>query len=146
MERWWDRDRLDDVRLRLRHVDDAATHAADEHHAPRGLALHEVLGDGDGEQVSAVDVDGPELAHAVDRVVDGIVVLGEAGTGDEVVDLAVLLDDLVDASLDRVGVGHVGVMGRHLGYARRPRVFLAEELDQLDGLFLGFFLYRWGWS
>lgn len=48
-----------DSRLGLRHVNDAAAHAANEDHATLGLALHEVLGDADGEQVGAVDVDGP---------------------------------------------------------------------------------------
>jgi len=76
-----------------------------------------MAGDGRGEKVGAVNVDGPQLAHAVDGVVDGLKVLGEAGRGDEVVDLAVLLNDLGDAGLDRLGVGDVGVVSRDPGDA-----------------------------
>lgn len=57
-----------------------------------------------GKQIGAVDVDPPQLAHAVDRVGDGLKVLGEAGRGHEVVDLAVLGHDLGDAGLDAGGV------------------------------------------
>lgn len=67
------------------------------------------------KQVGAVDVDAPQPAHAVDRVVDGLKVLGEAGRGDEVVDLAVGRHDLGDAGLDRLRVRDVGVVRRHLG-------------------------------
>lgn len=101
-------------RLRLRHVDNGAAHAADEDHAALCLALHEVAGDGGGEEVGAVDVDGEQLAHAVDGVVGGVVVLGEAGRRDQVVDLAVLREDVGDARGHRVRVRHVGVVGRHL--------------------------------
>lgn len=65
--------------LRLRDVDNGARHASDEYHAAGCLALHEVLCDGDREQVCAIDVDAPELPHSVDRVVDGLEVLCEAG-------------------------------------------------------------------
>jgi hypothetical protein len=63
------------------------------------------------KQIGAVDVDAPQLAHAVDRVGDGLKVLGEAGRGDKVVDLAVRLDDLGDAGLDRCRVRDIGVVG-----------------------------------
>lgn len=56
--------------------------------------------DGDGEQVCTVDVDAPELADAVDGVVDGLEVLGETGGCDEVVNLAMLLDDFGDGGVD----------------------------------------------
>lgn len=65
--------------LGLGNVDDGAGHGADHNHAAGGLTLHEVTGDGGGEEVGAVDVDSPQLAHAVDRVVDGLEVLGETG-------------------------------------------------------------------
>jgi len=53
-----------------------------------------------GEEVCAVDVDAPELLHAFVGVGDGVVVLGEAGAGHEVVDLAVLFDDVGERGLD----------------------------------------------
>lgn len=102
-------------RLGLRHVDDGAAHAADEDHAALCLALHEVAGDGGREEVGAVDVDGEQLSHALDGVVCGVVVLGEARGRDQVVDLAVLREDVGDAGGDRVRVRHVGVVGRDLG-------------------------------
>lgn len=103
------------LRLGLRHVDDGAAHASDEDHAALCLALHKVAGDGGGEEVGAVDVHGEQLPHALDGVVCGVVVLGEARGRDQVVDLAVLLEDVCDAGADRVRVRHVGVVSRHLG-------------------------------
>lgn len=103
--------------LGLGHVDDGTGHAADQDHAAVALALHEVAGDGRGEEVGTVDVDGPELAQAVDGVVDGLEVLGEAGRGDEVVDLAVGGDHLSDARLHGLGVRDVGVVCSDLGDA-----------------------------
>lgn len=72
-----------------------------------------MAGDGGGEEVGAVDVDGEELAEAVDGVVGGLEVLGEAGAGDEAVDAAVLGQDLGDAGPDALRVRHIGVVGRH---------------------------------
>jgi hypothetical protein len=80
-----------------------------------------VASDGGCEEVGAVDVDSPELAHAVDGVVDGLEVLGETGGCDEVVDLAVSCNDLGDASLDGLGVGDVGVVGGDIGNAASTR-------------------------
>lgn len=57
-----------------------------------------------GEQVGAVHVDGKELAEAVNGVVGGLEVLGEAGRGHEVVNLAVAGKDLVDAGFHTVRV------------------------------------------
>lgn len=105
--------------LGLGDVDDGAGHAADHDHAARALTRHEVAGDRGGEEVGAIDVDGPELAHALDGVVDGLEVLGEAGRGDEVVDLAVGGDDLGDAGFDGLGVRDIGVVGCDFGDAVR---------------------------
>lgn len=71
-----------------------------------------------GEKVGTVDVDGPELAHALDGVVDGLEVLGETSRCDEVVDLAVGGEDLGDAGVDGLGVRDVSVVGGNLGDAR----------------------------
>lgn len=69
----------DDLRLRLRNIDDGTRHAANQYHASGGLSVHKVLGDTGRKHVCAINVDSPKLAHAVDWVVDGIEVLGEAG-------------------------------------------------------------------
>lgn len=52
------------------------------------------------EQIRPVNVHPPQLAHAVDWVGDRLKVLGEAGRGYEVVNPAVLGDDLGDAGFD----------------------------------------------
>lgn len=90
------------LRLRLWYIDNATTHTTDEDHAARRLALHEVSRNLSCEQVCAVDVHAPKLAQTVDRVVNGLEVLGEAGACHQVVDLAMLLDDLVYAALNTI--------------------------------------------
>lgn len=124
----------------LWYIDNATAHASNEDHAALSLALHQVLGDIDGEEISTIDINGPQLAHAVDWVVDGVVVLGETCAGDQIVDLAVLFDDFLNARLYRVGVRYVGEMGRHLGYPGRSGVLPPEELDELQRLLLRFLL------
>lgn len=96
-------------------VHDGTRHASDEDHRSLAIAVDEVAGDGSSEEVSAVDVHSEQLAHALNRVCDGLKVLGEAGGSDEVVDAAVLVDDLGDASVDRLLVGHVGLVGSYSG-------------------------------
>lgn len=65
--------------LRLRYVDDSATHTPNEDDATRSLALHKVTSDSSSEEVGAVDVDTPELPHTVNGVLNGVEVLGKAG-------------------------------------------------------------------
>jgi hypothetical protein len=67
------------------------------------------------KQIRAVDINAPQLTHAVDGVGDGLEVLGEAGRGHEVVDAAVGGNDLCEALLDRGRVGDVGIVGCYLG-------------------------------
>ena len=130
----------DDLRLRLGNVHNGTAHTANEDNATRRLALHEVLGDGGGEEISAVNIDIPQLAHALYGVVDGLKVLSEAGRGDQVINLSMLLDDVLYAGIDRRRVRDVGVMRCHLGDTSRSGVLLAEDIYQFLGLFLGFFL------
>jgi hypothetical protein len=59
---------------------------------------------GRGKQIGPVDVDGPQLAHAVDRIRNSLKILGEAGRGHEAVNLAVAGDDLGDAGVDARGI------------------------------------------
>lgn len=88
----------------MRYIHNRTTHTANKNHTALGLAFHQVAGDGGGEEVGPVDVDGEQLAHAVDGVVGRLEVLGEAGRGHEVVNLAVARQDLVDTGLDALRV------------------------------------------
>ena len=86
--------------LRLRDVDNGTAHGPDHDNAAGCIALHQVLGNTNSKEPGAVNVDAPQLLHAVVWVFDGWEVLGEAGGCDEVVDLAVLRDDLVQSCGD----------------------------------------------
>jgi hypothetical protein len=82
-------------------VDNRSGHATDHDDASWCLPLHKVLRHCDRVQIGTVDVDSPKLLYAVMRVGDGIVVLGEASRCNEVVDLAVLLQNLGKGLVDR---------------------------------------------
>jgi hypothetical protein len=126
--------------LRLWDVDDGTAHGTDHDDAARRLALHQVLGDTDSEEPGTVNVDTPQLLHTVVWVIDGREVLGEAGGGDQVVDLAVLRDDLVKRRGYGLGLRDVGIVCGDLGYIPRAWVFPLELLDQGLGLLLAFVL------
>lgn len=98
-----------------------------------------MTGDAGCEQVGTIDVDSPELAHAVDGVVNGLEVLGEARGSDEGVDLAVLLNDLCDAGVDGFGVGNIGVVSGDLGNAAQ-----ISKLRSLLGWAKKLTAQRWG--
>lgn len=66
------------LRLGLGDIDNGTAHAADEDHAALTLTSHQVTRDSSREQVGAVHVDSEELAHAVEGVISGLEVLGEA--------------------------------------------------------------------
>lgn len=87
-------------RLRLRHIDNRTRHAPDKDNAPRRLTIHKVLSDASSEEVSAVDVDTPELLHPIVGIVYGVVVFGESGGCDEHVDFTVGFDDAFYAVRD----------------------------------------------
>lgn len=96
--------------LGLGNVDDLSGHAADHDDAARCLTLHEVFCDTRCEKVCAVNINPPELLHSVIGVGDGIEVLGEPGGGDQVVDSAMLLDDLRKSLVYGVGVRYIGIV------------------------------------
>ena len=128
--------------LRLRDVDDAAGHAADEDEGARGGAGDKVAGDGGGEEVGAVDVDAPEFLEPVVRVSDGVEVLGEAGGGHQVVDLVVVSgEDRGDGGVDGVGGGDVAVVGSHVGDVGGVWVVLLVLGDEILCAVFGFLLY-----
>ncbi len=104
-------------RLRLRHVDNAAGHAANEDEAAAARApLHQVPRHRHRRMVRAVDVDAPQLRHALGRVRRRRVVLREAGRRDETVDAPVLLHNVRHHGGNGLGRRHVGIMRRHFWY------------------------------
>jgi hypothetical protein len=128
--------------LRLWDVDNGTAHGADHDNAAIGLALHQVLCDTNGEQPGAVDVDTPQLLHAVVWVVDSWVVLGEAGRGDKVVDLAVHRDDLVEGCGHRLGLGDIGVVCGDARNVLRAWVLALELCDKSRGLLFTLVLWE----
>ena len=64
--------------LRLRHVNDAAGHGSDQHHAAFRFPFHQVASYRCGVEISAVEIDAHELLQSVKRIGDGLEVLGEA--------------------------------------------------------------------
>ena len=112
--------------LWLWNVDNGTAHAANHDDAALGLASHQVLGDGARPDVGTVDIDTPELLHTVVRVGDGVKVFGETGRSDQVVNLAVLLDDIGENGVHRIGVGHVGIVSSDLGESVYKLVLLSK--------------------
>lgn len=96
--------------LRLRHVHDCAGHGSDHDDASWRLALHQMPRDTSREQVRPVDIDTPEFLDSVIWIFYGVEVLGEAGRGNQVVDLTMLLHNLGNSGVDRVRVRNIGVM------------------------------------
>ena len=108
--------------LWLGHVDDRSRHATDHDHATLGLSLHEMLGDSSSEKVGAVDIDTPQLLDTVVWVADSVKVLGETSRSHEVVNLAVIANDLLDGVVNGIGVGNIGIVGCDLGDTVRRSV------------------------
>ena len=98
--------------LRLRHIDDRSRHGPDHHDTAFGLAIDKMASHGCGPQISAVDIYAPKPPHAVWGIRNGVKVFSEPCGSDQVVDLAMLLDNLFDCGIDRVGVRHVRIMRR----------------------------------
>ena len=101
--------------LGLRHVDNGAGHATDEDNAARRVPLHQMLRDSNGVKVRAVNVDSPKLLNAIVGVRNGIVVLGEAGRCHQVVDFAMLLNDLGKRLVDRRRARNIAEMSSNFG-------------------------------
>lgn len=87
----------------MRDVDNRSGHATNHYDTSWCLSLHKVLRHCHSVQVGTVNVHSPQLLYAIMRVGDGIVVLGEASRCNEVVDLAMLLQDLGKGLVDRGG-------------------------------------------
>lgn len=52
----------------------------------------------------------PELLHPLVRVRDSVEVFGKAGRGNQVINLAMLRDDLTEGGMDIVGRGDIAVV------------------------------------
>lgn len=80
--------------LGLRHIDDSTGHTSNHDDAAVcDIASHQVTGDTCREEVCAIDIDAPQLLYPLVWVCLCGEVLGEAGRGDQVVNLAVLVKD-----------------------------------------------------
>lgn len=101
--------------LRLRDIDNSTGHTTDHDNAARRLALHQVFRNASCKKVCPIHVDTPKLLDAVVRVRDGVKVFGETGRSDQVVNLAVLLDDIGEDIVHRIGIGHVGIVSSDSG-------------------------------
>lgn len=101
--------------LGLGNIDDGTRHAADQDNAAGGLALDQMLGDTGGEEVGSVDVDAPKLPHPINGVGNSVEVLCETGRIDQVVDLAMLLDDFFEGCVHGVRIRNIAVVGSDLG-------------------------------
>lgn len=96
--------------LRLGNIDNSTGHTTDHDNAARSLALHQMFRNASCKEVCSIHVDAPELLDTVVRVGDGVKIFGETSGSDQVVNLAVLLDDIGEDIVHRIGVGHVGVV------------------------------------
>ena len=67
----------------------------------------------------------PELLHPLVRVRDGVEVFGKAGRGYQVINLAMLRDDLTEGGMDTVGRGDIAVVRDDL-WCVEDAVFLAQ--------------------
>ena len=101
--------------LRLRHIDNGARHRANHNHAALCLALHQMPSNLATKEVCPVNIHAPELPEPVWWVCDSIKILGETGRCDQVVDLAVVLDNFGDRRFDRLIVRHIAEMRGDFG-------------------------------
>lgn len=70
---------------------------------------------GRGEEVGTVNVHREQLAHALDGVVGRLKIFTKACAGDQVVNLAVLGQDVRNTLVDALRIGHICEMGSDLG-------------------------------
>lgn len=74
-----------------------------------------MTGDPGCEQIGAVNIDAPKLLHPVIGVGNCVEVLGETSGGNQVVNFAVILDDVLDGIIDGVWIGDIGVVSCDFG-------------------------------
>lgn len=121
--------------LWLRDVDNSSGHTADEDHgASTALSLHQVLRYTRGKEVCSVDVDTPKFLHSFVWVGNGIVVLGEPGGCDEVVDLPVDTDYVFERGFDGCWVGDITVVSCYVGNAEDAVFLCGCEFAAVVGL------------
>ena len=101
--------------LRLRHIHNGARHRANHNHTALRLALHQMPSDLASKEVGPVNVHAPELPQPIWWVCDSVKVLGETCRCDQVIDLAVVLDNLGNCGFDRLVVRDIAEMRGDLG-------------------------------
>lgn len=110
-------------RLWLRHIYHSSRHGPNHHHTASRFAFHQVTSDRDRKEVCAINIDSPELPHTLDGVLDRIKILREPGRSYQMVDLAVLFDDLLNCSIDRILICHIGIVRCDFWHAAELLVF-----------------------
>ena len=75
-----------------------------------------------GPEVGAIEIHTHQFVEAVRRVCNGVEVLGEAGGGDEMVNLAMSADYLVERASDRIGIRNIAEMRSDFRFPIRTRV------------------------
>ena len=101
--------------LRLRHIDNGARHRANHNHTTLCLALHQMPSNLATEKVCPVNVHAPKLPEPIWWVCDSVEILSETGRCDQVVDLAMVLDNFGDRGFDRLIVRDIAEMRSDLG-------------------------------
>ncbi len=86
------------------------------------------------KQVGAVNIDSPQLAQAINGIVDGLVIFSKAGRCNKVINLAMLFDDFGDASVDGGGVRNVREVSRDFGDSAPCFVSTSELQKELKVL------------
>ena len=94
-----------------------------------------------GKEVCTVYINGPEFTQTINGVIDSLEVFSKSSGGDKVVNLAVLLHNFSNTSVDGFRVRHVSVVSSDFRDTSSLRVLLLERFDKELGLLLGFLFY-----
>lgn len=86
--------------LGLRNIDNGTRHGSNHHHTAFDLPLHKVFCALNRPIVSAIDVNTPELVDSIWWVSNGIEILSEASRGNQMINFAVVLNDLSQRAFD----------------------------------------------
>ncbi len=91
-------------RLWLRDVHNGAGHGSNHDHGALYLTFKEMSSYLTSEEVCTIHIDAPQLPHPLWWILNGIKILRKAGGCDQVIDLAMVFDNIANHRLDRFGV------------------------------------------